>query len=75
MLEKARADLYRMKEWLVQHEKEAKARHVFFAGRAIIKQYRMIVYALVQWIEEVIEEYRQTEDFGIPSFDGTIEKP
>ena len=64
MLENLREQFYRMKTWIVAHEKEARAKKVYFAGRAIVKQYRMIIYTLIAWIEEVIEEYRQTDDLG-----------
>ena len=52
MLENLRDQFYRMKTGIVAHEQEARARNVHFAGRAIIKQYRMIIYALIAWIEE-----------------------
>ncbi len=64
MLESLRDQFYRMKTWIVAHEQEARARNVHFAGRAIIKQYRMIIYTLIQWSEEVIDEYRQTGRIG-----------
>ncbi len=64
MLENLRDQFYRMKTGIVAHEQEARARNVHFAGRAIIKQYRMIIYALIAWIEEVIEEYGQSKDLG-----------
>jgi DNA-binding PadR family transcriptional regulator len=58
MLENLRHQFYQMKTWIVAHEKEARARNVSFGHGAIIKQYRMIIYTLIAWIEEVIEEYR-----------------
>lgn len=64
MLENLRDQFYRMKTWIVGHEQEARARNVHFTGRAIIKQYRMMIYTLIAWIEEVIEDYRQTEELG-----------
>jgi DNA-binding PadR family transcriptional regulator len=64
MLENLRDQFYQMKEWIVNHEKQAKDNNIYFAGRAIIKQYRMILYTLLAWIEEVIEEYRETKDLG-----------
>jgi len=64
MLEGLRDQFYEMKAWIVRHEQEARAKNIFFAGRAIIKQYRMMAYTLIAWIEEVIEEYRLTEDLG-----------
>lgn len=62
MLENLRDQFYQMKTWIVNHEQEARAKDVFFAGRAIIKQYRMMAYTLIAWIEEVIEEYRRNGD-------------
>jgi DNA-binding PadR family transcriptional regulator len=61
MLGNLRDQFYRMKTWIVAHEQEARARNVHFAGKAIIKQYRMVIYTLIQWVEEVIDEYRETE--------------
>jgi hypothetical protein len=66
MLENLRDQFYRMKTWIVAHEQEARARNVYFPGRAIIKQYRMILYTLIAWIEEVIDEYRETDEIGGP---------
>jgi len=62
MLGNLKDRFYEMKTWIVDHEQEARARKVPFAGRVIIKQYRMIVYTLIAWIEEVIEEYRGLDD-------------
>ena len=64
MMEHLRDEFYQLKTWIVSHEQEAKERQVYFAGKAIIKQYRMMAYTLIAWIEEVIEEYRQTEELG-----------
>ncbi len=64
MLENLRDQLYGMKTGVVAHEQEARERNVDFAGRAIIKQYRMVIYALIAWIEEVIEEGRHEEVLG-----------
>jgi DNA-binding PadR family transcriptional regulator len=58
MLSNLKDRFYEMKTWIVDHEQEARVHKVPFAGRVIIKQYRMIVYTLIAWIEEVIEEYR-----------------
>jgi DNA-binding PadR family transcriptional regulator len=62
MLSTLRDQFYRTKGWIVDHEQEARTRNVHFAGRAIIKQYRMILYTLIAWIEEVIDEYRGTDE-------------
>jgi DNA-binding PadR family transcriptional regulator len=68
MLENLRDQFYKWKTWIVEHEQEARARNVYFGGRAVIKQYRMMTYALIAWVEEVIEEYRHTEDLGKSPF-------
>ena len=64
MLENLREQFYQMKKWIVSHEQEARAQNIYFGGRVIIKQYRMMIYTLIAWIEEIIEEYRQTDEFG-----------
>ena len=64
MLNSLRDQFYRWKTWIVGHEQEARARNVHFGGKAVIKQYRMMAYMLIAWIEEVIEEYRHAEDLG-----------
>ncbi|OGP63738.1 MAG: hypothetical protein A2170_08885 [Deltaproteobacteria bacterium RBG_13_53_10] len=64
MLENLRDQFYQFKSWIVRHEQEARAKDIHFTGRAIIKQYRMMIYTLIAWIEEVIEEYRQAENLG-----------
>lgn len=64
LLEHLKAYFCGAKEWMAQHEQEARARNVYFGGRAIIKQYRMLFTMLVEWINEVIEEYQQTEELG-----------
>ncbi|MDA8123826.1 MAG: PadR family transcriptional regulator [Deltaproteobacteria bacterium] len=61
MLENLRDQFCTMKTWIVAHEQEALERNVDFAGRAIIKQYRMIMQTLIAWIEEVIEEGRHRD--------------
>ncbi len=64
MLENLRYQFYQLKSWIVNHEQEARANNIYFPGRAIIKQHRMVIYTLIAWIEEVVEEYRQTENLG-----------
>lgn len=64
MLESLRNQFYQLKSWIVNHEQEARAKNIYFPGKAIIKQHRMMIYTLIAWIEEVIEEYRQTENLG-----------
>lgn len=58
MLETLRAALVEVQRWLVIHEKED-VQKVGFGARMVVKQYRMVVGTLVQWIEETIEEYQQ----------------
>jgi DNA-binding PadR family transcriptional regulator len=64
MLESLRDQFYQMKAWIASHEQEARTRQIYFAGRAIIKQYRMMFYTLIAWIEEVIEEYKAAKELG-----------
>jgi DNA-binding PadR family transcriptional regulator len=59
MLETLRAELVELQRWLVIHEKVDVSK-AGFGARMVVKQYRMVVTTLVQWIEETIEEYRQT---------------
>ena len=59
MLETLRAALVEAQRWLVIHEKED-VQKADFCVRMVVKQYRMVVNTLVQWIEETIEEYQQT---------------
>ena len=60
MLETLRAALVELRDWLVIHEKKDVAQATF-GTRMVVKQYRMVVTALVQWLEETIVEYRQTQ--------------
>ncbi len=45
-----------MLSWLIPHSQEAKARSSF-ASRMIIKQYLMMVNVLVEWVENLREEF------------------
>jgi DNA-binding PadR family transcriptional regulator len=74
LLENLRTQLCKAKEWIANHEREAIAGKVFFAGRAIIMQHRMVVNALVEWIQEVIKDYGEMENFGKYSFHHEIGK-
>lgn len=58
MLHDLRTQLHHLKDWIVKHEKETKS-GVPFAGRMIIKQYRMMIHTLVIWIKETIAEYKK----------------
>jgi DNA-binding PadR family transcriptional regulator len=64
MLKNLQTQINQTRAWIVQHEQEMKAANVFFAGRMLAKQYRMILSTLRDWIEEVITEYRHTKDLG-----------
>ncbi len=76
MLEQAKTKLAQIKDWVLQHEQEARARNVFFAGRAIIKQYRMIITTLINWLEEVIAEYRNEGELGTYDINSpTVRRP
>lgn len=68
MLENLQKQINQARSWIVQHELEMKNTHVFFTGRMLVKQYRMILSTLRDWIEEVINEYRQTKDLGKNTF-------
>lgn len=56
MLRKLRDELSALNKWIPQHEKEESA-NLTFASRAIVKQYRMTISALVRWSEGLIKDY------------------
>lgn len=58
MLKNLHDELLHLNQWIIQHEKE-KSENTSFAGKAIIKQYRMIVSTLLNWSEETIADYRK----------------
>ena len=60
MLETLRKALIALRDWLVVHQREDVAQATFGA-RMVVKQYRMVVTVLVQWLEETIVEYRKTQ--------------
>ncbi|MBI5416953.1 PadR family transcriptional regulator [Candidatus Poribacteria bacterium] len=64
MLENLQKQINQARNWIVQHEQENKANNIPFAGRMLVKQYRMVLSTLRDWIEEAIFEYRQTTDLG-----------
>ncbi|HET8671336.1 MAG TPA: hypothetical protein VFM05_12135, partial [Candidatus Saccharimonadales bacterium] len=45
-------------EWILQHEKTT-ASDLPFGQRAIVKQYRITVEALLRWAEETLNEYKE----------------
>jgi DNA-binding PadR family transcriptional regulator len=61
MLSAMRAEFVVLHEWMVEHE-AANASSTSFSTRAIMKQYRMLFSTLLQWSEEVIDDYQQLGD-------------
>lgn len=59
MLNAMREGIAELHEWLVQHE-AANAASTSFSTRAIMKQYRMLFATLLQWSEDVIDDYKQS---------------
>ncbi len=57
MMETLKAGLTQLKDWIIEHEKEVEG-NIPFAEKMIVKQYRMSLITLVQWIKETIDEYR-----------------
>ncbi|MBZ5701206.1 MAG: PadR family transcriptional regulator [Acidobacteriia bacterium] len=60
MLKALRDALAGLKEWIIEHEREASPR-LAFAGKAIVKQYRMTISTLLDWAEETIGEFKKTK--------------
>lgn len=58
MLKDLHNELSDLNQWIIQHEKE-ESENVSFAGRAIIKQYRMIISTLLCWSTEVLKDYKK----------------
>lgn len=57
MLGKLRTAFIDGLEWLTEHEREIQDK-VSFELLAVVKQHRMVVATLVEWINETITEYR-----------------
>lgn len=57
LLENLHSELEQVLGWLVIHQKEAAAQATF-GTRMVVKQYRMVISTLVEWVEEVIAEYK-----------------
>ena len=70
MLQNLKNQIEEAQGWIKRHEREANEKGIFFAGLAIIKQYRMILDSLAKWIDEVIEDYRKTKNPGAYSIEG-----
>lgn len=58
MLKNLRDELSNLKTWIIRHEKE-EYKNLSFAGRAIIKQYRMTISTLLSWSEETLQDYKK----------------
>lgn len=58
MLKNLYNELAELKQWIIHHEKE-ESENASFAGRSIVKQYRMIISTLLKWSEETIEDYKK----------------
>lgn len=56
MLKKLENEFSEMKKWILIHEKEVT--ELTFPIRMIVKQYRMTISTLLQWITETLEEYK-----------------
>jgi DNA-binding PadR family transcriptional regulator len=57
MLEGLQTSIKSLKKWIVYHEKEV-MKTGDFGGKALVKQYRMILETLCKWIDSVIEDFR-----------------
>ena len=65
LLENLRQHFVYAEKMISQHEREVEAAgNVFFAGRMLIKQYRMYMTTYVQWINETIEAYKQENELN-----------
>ncbi|MBI3813295.1 MAG: PadR family transcriptional regulator [Nitrospinae bacterium] len=58
MLENLRDELSALDKWIPQHEKE-ESENLSFAAKAIIKQYRMTISAILRWSKELIKDYNK----------------
>jgi len=58
MLESLKQELTAMLAWLRIHEKEDVVKATFCV-RMVVKQYRMVLVAMVGWINETIDEYTE----------------
>jgi len=57
MLRNLQGELTQLRDWVIPHEKEVS--RAPFSIRMIVKQYRMILNALVQWITEAVQEFEE----------------
>ena len=56
LLEALQAQLHMVKFGIIEHEREV-ASTLPFGSRQIVKQYRMTISCLVEWIDEVVVEF------------------
>ena len=56
MLENLKNELVQIKDWIIIHEKEAATAP--FPARMIVKQYRMVIITLGEWISQTIKEFK-----------------
>ena len=56
MLENLKLELTTLLDWIYVHEKEDVATATFCV-RMVVKQYRMVLVAMVSWVNETIDEY------------------
>ncbi|VAW46334.1 hypothetical protein MNBD_GAMMA03-356 [hydrothermal vent metagenome] len=57
MLKNLQTELTLLLTWMKKHEKEDVVSNANFCVRMVVKQYRMVLVAMVNWIGEAIEEY------------------
>jgi len=57
LLQALQAQLHVASKMVVEHEQAVQA-HLSLGPRQIVKQYRMMINTLVQWIDELVEEFK-----------------
>jgi len=57
MLKNLQIELTSLSTWMKTHEKEDVVANANFCVRMVVKQYRMVLVAMVTWVEEAIEEF------------------
>lgn len=60
MLKNLHNELSNLNKWIIQHEKE-ESQNASFAGKSIVKQYRMIISTLLSWSKKIIKEYKKVK--------------
>ncbi len=56
LIDAYKAEINTIEKWLIPHSKEATAMATF-SNRMIVKQYLMVVNVLVEWVEQLREEF------------------